>query len=107
MDKITTYRAFDGTTFDSESECLQYERKKIVDNNSKKAQEISEFMRSNKMVIYSFLSKVKSYCACFGEMGTCNGCFFADRNRNCAFGDIPEGIDIEAILNLIEENEDE
>lgn len=108
MDKITTYRAFDGTTFDSESECMEYERKKITSDFSEKATEIIKYLKHNKLAILSFLTRIKHYCATFGEIGTCNGCIFADENKCCIFGDMPESIDIGALLDLTkEDNKDE
>lgn len=108
MNKVTTYVAFDGTTFNNESECLRYEQNKIASDTSEKAQEIIEYLRCNRLTIFSLLTMIKHYCAYFGEAGTCKGCIFADENDSCNFGDMPESIDIEALVDLTrEDNEDE
>ena len=107
MEKITVYRAFDGSEFNTELECVKYEKKKAIDDSADKAHEIIEIMKNNHATVFRLLGKIREYCAYFGELGTCKGCMFTDEYDCCLFGDMPESIEVQAIMDLVKENEDE
>ena len=110
MEKIVTYRAYDGKEFDSYADCMEYEDKIKQDFRNTINKDMIDFIANNKNMIIWILTKLKTYCG--GFIG-CNGCIFDGAHKSvCSCYDTctlsalgntpPEDLDMNEVVKVLD-----
>ena len=77
---IKTYIATDGTEFDTEEDCLYYEKEQAEKTLSR---EEAKFILNNFNVLSDVYNIINRVCRCSDD---CTGCLFRDQYKECIFG---------------------
>jgi heterodisulfide reductase subunit C len=96
MKVVNRYEAIDGTIFDNEEQCLEYEKAYKMNVGIAKFTDIVSLVRDNPSII-EFLNMMRDYCKMQED---CDNCFLCD--SNCPIAEYPYEWKVDKFVKFVD-----